>query len=180
MNKRLCGSIFAASLAVSPFAYSATDGSLGATSEGSFNISLVLTDIIVISGLSDFLNLTYSPGSDVTDTDTHCVYSNASSGTFEVNASSTNEGAGGTFRLVNGANTIEYSFTYNGVAMTSDFTQTSFNNNGGSGFAADATDTDCSTNGFNMSYAISIPEANIQAAPQATYTDTVTILVQPI
>ena len=164
---------------VSP-AFAATDGTLGSTSSGELNVSLVLTDIVIISGLSDFLNLTYSPGSAVTASDTHCVYTNATSGTFEVNAYSDNEGAGGIFRLVSGANTIAYNFNYDSNAMTSDFTQSTFDDNGGLGFVADTTDQDCTTHGDNMSYDISIPEANIQAVPQATYTDTVTIMVQPL
>jgi len=157
----------------SSVAFSATDGSLAATSTGDFDINLTLGSLIQISSLDD-MTLTYTPGAAATNTESFCVYTNAASGTYEVTASSANENAGA-FRLANGGNFIPYTLEYDTVTLTSSAT----NDNGGAGFAANTAAADCG-GAEPVDAVVTAAEADILAVPSGTYSDTVTLLVEPL
>ncbi len=152
--------------------FAATDGTLGATSQGDFDINLSVGDLIQISRLDD-VTLTYTPGSNATNSEDFCVYTNAASGTYNVTATSANAAAG-VFRLASGANFIPYALDYETVTLTSGVNS----NNGGAGYAANTTSNNCGASD-NATVDITVTEADILTQPSGNYSDTVTLLVSP-
>ena len=76
-------------------AFAATQGTLGATSTGSLNITLTIDALVQISALDDIPLGNYTGGANMTGADDLCVYSNT--GGYEITATG-DDGAGGGVR----------------------------------------------------------------------------------
>ncbi len=153
----------------------ATQGTLGATSTGTVGVQITIPSMVRVSGLSD---ITLAPSSVATDSmgsTTACVYSNSSTvGGYSVTATSAN-GSGGTFAASGGSSSLKYSATWNdgtGDANLTSGTQLT----GQTG--AHTTSTTCS-GGSNATFKVNFTATDMQAVSVGTYTDTVTLLVEP-
>ena len=136
-------------------------------------------DAVRISNLRDFF-FTAAVGVPPQQIDDICVYS--TTGAYTVTASSNGNGSGGPqFRMINAAATehvryyVEYrddTFSQNGDTLTHNVPSVTYTN-------ADTTSDNCS-GGVNSRIIINIDAPTFNAATPDTYTDTLTLLVQPI
>ena len=85
-------------------AFAASDGTLGATSQGSLNITVSINNLVQISHLNDIALGTYTGLGSMTGADDLCVYSN--NGGYDITA--TGNGASGAFRLIGASANIPY------------------------------------------------------------------------
>ncbi len=174
INKLGKGIALASLMAAAGTAYSATDGTLGATSTGSLDVRVEIADRVQISGLDDIDLGTYSGSGDLDGSDAFCVYRNGTGG-YEVTISSP-QADDGAFRLRSGDEFIAYSVTFNDEAeITGGSAVNSGDKLAGTGSATSVT---CG-NGSNASLGVSIAAVALQAAPTGVYTDTITLLVEP-
>jgi len=161
-------------LAAAGTAYSANDGSLGATSTGDLDVSVDIADRVQISGLDDIDFGAYAGFGDLDSNDAFCVYRNGT-GAYNVTISSA-EADGGTFRLSNGSDFIAYSVSFNDDADITGGTDVG----SGDTLAGNGSATSLTCGGAsNASLGVSIPENVLQAAASGAYTDTITLLVEP-
>lgn len=176
--------IFAATallLGGATIAVAATQGTVGATSSGTVNLSLTIPKLVRIFGLTDIALGTYGGTGDVTGSETFCVHNNASAGTYKIRATSTN-GTGTDFRLKSGSDFIVYDVTFddsttpaggtnldNAVEATGPYSGTKYT---GAGLGT------CSA--ANASIEVKALEAALQDANPGAYTDTLTLLVTPL
>ncbi len=178
MNKKLLAMATAASLGISGVAWSANDGTVGATSSGDVDILLVIPSLIqvLVEGNIDLGTFDPTAGVNETGSTGACVRTNGAT-TYDITATSANDNAGA-FRMSDGSgNFIEYTFNWAGGAMTSAV----LNDNGGVGFARDNAGpgfSACTPTG-NGRIDVDVPEANMLAAEAGNYLDTVTLLVAP-
>lgn len=168
------GIALASLLAAAGSAYSANDGSLGATSTGDLDVSVEIADRVQISGLNDIDFGAYAGSGDLNGGDAFCVYRNGT-GAYSVTITSA-EAAGGSFRLSNGTDFIPYSVSFNDDADIAGGSAVSAGDtlNG----AGHASSVSCGGSS-NASIGVSIAASALQAAPSGVYTDTITLLVEP-
>lgn len=174
INKLGKGIALASLLAAAGSAYSANDGSLGATSTGDLDVIVSVADRVQISGLNDIDFGAYAGTGGLDGNDAFCVYRNGT-GAYSVSIDSP-QADGGNFRLSDGSNFIAYSVTFNddadiagGSAVSSGDPLT------GTGSATSLTCGGAS----NASLGVSIAENDLQAAASGNYTDTLTLVVSP-
>ena len=161
--------VYGTAMAVSGVAFGATDGTEGATSTGTAEVSIVKGATVQITGLND-VTLTES-GTDYVAADNVCVYSTG----VPYNVTMTSSAASG-FQLTSGSNTLAYSVTWTDEdgtpATVSEGTPLT-----GQTSTGDAT---CSTSGgTNTNFEITVASADYTAAVAGSYTDTLTIVVAP-
>ena len=182
MNKKLLAMAVAAGIGMTGVASAATDGLVGATSEGSVDVLLVIPSLIqvVVEGNVDLGTFDPAAAADETGAIGACVRTNGAT-TYDITATSANASAG-VFRMADaggtGTNFIEYTFNWDGVTLTSG----TLNDNGGTGFARDNVGpgfSTCTATGNNKIDVV-VPEANMLGAEAGSYQDTVTLLVAPI
>lgn len=165
-------------------AYAATQGTLGATSTGTANISITKSVQAQISDISDMTATNWSIGDGaVTMTSNICIYS--STGSYKITA--TGNGASNAFTVASGGNTIPYTVTWNaggagglansGTALTTNVQSASFTN-------ASTSSATCSGGGSANDTArvivgISSGSMNAAASSATPYTGTLTMLVTP-
>lgn len=169
----IASALFAALLAATPFtrtAHAASQGTLGATSQGDIDITLTVPNLAQISRLDD-LSTTWT-GTAVALTENFCVFSTTRS--YTIQADSAN-GTGTTFRLHNSGNYIVYDVDWTDTAPT---TVNLDHGVPSATLASSATAVDCGP-GDNTSLTVNITAAAIAAQPAAVYTDTLTLLVTP-
>ena len=152
-------------------AFAATPGTTGFTSTGSIGISLTVLDDVKISNLAD-IPLTFS-GADVSGTSSACVYRYGDTGLYDVTGMGS--GAGNTYILTDGTNTVTYDVEFDdgsgfsslvsGVAMASE--------------NATNVDDDCATGGNNALIQVSIEAESVPVLPTTTYTGTLMLLLAP-
>ena len=169
----IASALFAALLAATPFtptAHAANDGTLGATSTGDIDITLVVPNLAQISRLDD-VGTTWA-GGNVTLNESFCVFSTTR--LYTIQADSAN-GTGTTFRLHNAGNYIPYEVDWTDTGGTPD------NMDHATPLASQATTAtavDCGA-ADNTTLTVSILGTDIAAVPAASYTDTLTLLVTP-
>jgi hypothetical protein len=158
-------------------AFTATQGTLGATSTGDFTITVTIPERVQVSYLQDIDFGSYGGSGALTDNYDLCVYSNT--GGYQITA--TGSGAANAFTITDGSDTIAYTLSWNDTTTTtgnqSITTGTALT--GQTTAAADATCSSGSSMSSNMY--VNIAEAALLAAtPSATpYSGTVTLLVEP-
>lgn len=161
-------------IAAAGSAYSAQDGSLGATSTGSLDVKVDVADRVQISGLNDIDFGAYAGTGALNGNDAFCVYRNGT-GAYSVSIDSPQADVG-SFRLSNGSDFITYSVTFNDAAdITGGSAVSSGDSLTGSGSATSLTCGGAS----NASLGVSIAENDLQAAASGNYTDTITLVVAP-
>jgi hypothetical protein len=157
--------------------FAATQGSVGTTSTGTFDISINIAPKVKISNLADVNFGTYSGSGDTDNSQDICAYSNT--GGYQVTA--TGSGAANAFTITDGTDTIDYTLKWNDETGTSGnaalTTGTPL-----TGQSSSAPDSGCNS-GSNLSanVLVHIEEAELLASnPSATvYSGTVTLLVEP-
>lgn len=165
-------------------AFAATQGTLGATSTGTVNISITKSVQAQISDLSDMTLVNWSVGDPaVTLFSNACIYS--STGSYKVTA--TGSGASNAFTVASGANTLPYTVIWNaggqgslantGTSLSTNVQSTSFSN-------ANTTSATCSGGGASNDTArviVNITQANMNSAASSStpYTGTLTMLISP-
>lgn len=164
-------------------AHAATQGTLGATSTGSANISVTKSVQAQISDIQDMTLSNWSVGGGaVTLHSDVCIYS--STGSYKVTA--TGSGLANAFTIASGLNTIAYSVTWNsggagnlantGTTLLSNVQSASLSN-------ASTTSATCSGGGANDTarVVVGITSLAMEAAASSStpYTGTLTMLITP-
>lgn len=173
--KRLA--VLAALMASPGLASAATQGSLGATSTGSVDISATVPGRVQISGLSDVVFGSVDPAVAASNAQDICVWSNTSGRAYDVTA--TGSGAANAFTLSDGTNSLAYSVEWAATAGQTSGTAlvpaTSL-----TGLASTATNPTCSSGpASSASLVVKMTAANLQAAVASSYTGTLTLVVAP-
>ena len=172
------------SMSLDVAAQAATQGTLGATSTGTANISITKSVQAQISDLSDMTLPSWSIGQGaVTLYSNVCIYS--STGSYKVTA--TGNGTSNAYTIASGSNTMPYSVVWNaggvgslantGTSLTTNVQSTSFTN-------ASTTSATCSGGGSANDTArvvVNIANTDISAAASSStaYTGTLTMLITP-
>ncbi len=155
-------------------------GTVGATSTGSLDISVDVEDLVRISGLSDIL-LTFdiTGTGDIIGSSTACIYRNGA-GDYSLNA--TGSGASSAFTIQNAAPaptaiayTVEWDDAVTGTAAAAVTSGTPLTGQTGANTVTD----DCSSGGANALVRVTVPRASLVAAPAGTYNGTLTLEVAP-
>ena len=180
MLKKLSLLTLAASATLfSSIAFSATDGTSDTTSTGSVDIQVTKGDGVRISDLQDF---DFGVGTTVPLKliDDICIYS--TTGSYNITVFSNGNGSGGTQLRMTSATTTEFiqyfaqfrpdTNSQSGNNLSHNIPSATYNN-------ADTVSDSCS-GGVNSRLIIEISEPSYNAATPDTYTDTLTLLVQPI
>ena len=155
-------------------------GEIGATSEGSLDVTILVPDLVLVNSLDD-VTLTYDPGAgDVVATEDFCIWSTPGI-TYDITFTSAN-GGGDFLALGGGGSDVEYLVAFASDSGSSSFeavTEGTALDNGGAGYSANTAATPGCTNP-NVSLQITAPETgNLDAAGADSYVDTLTLLVQP-
>ncbi len=169
----LIGLVGLGALLFSTTATAATDGSLGLTSTGTTDISIIKGDTAQITGLQDIVMVPWTTGDPApAGTSPACVYT--STGNYQMTATSAN-GIGGTFRLTDGLNFINYVVSWNdGVGGLTGVT----NGTPLAGLTGDAVSTNCG-GATPATVQVNISVAQMTGAPTGNYGDTLTVLIAP-
>jgi|GEM_PF-811099 len=163
--------------------YSATQGTLGATSTGSVTISVTKPARANISDLNDLTVASWVTGGGTQVlTDDVCVYSTRPSGGYTIRA--TGSGAASAFTLANGANLLAYTVIWNsggvgalantGTALTNNVTSATLTK-----AARDSSTCIGTVPGPTARLVVTILATALDAAVDGTYTGTLTLLITP-
>ncbi len=156
----------------------ATDGELGTTSTGTVPVALTMPAVVKISGLTNF-SFTYDSNvsGGLTGQQNFCVYTNNVSTEYGISITS-NTPSGSGFQLSDNGKTVAYSVLY---APTMDATTGFITMSPGkmeNGTGANATLLNCGdASKYVATLKVDIPEANLEAVPQGTYNDVLTLTV---
>ncbi|MEJ2393123.1 MAG: hypothetical protein P8019_17265 [Gammaproteobacteria bacterium] len=164
-------------IGVIAFAQAATNGTIGANSTGSMNLSVTVPKIIVITNITDPAAATFNGTNPVNLSGSLCVGTNSAAG-YSITATSANPGSSNTFNLSDGTNPVPYNVAW---ATTAGATTggTAFGSSGATLTFAGGSVPNIACSADNASVVISVPAANLQAVPASIYTDTLTLYVQP-
>jgi hypothetical protein len=154
-------------------AFAATQGTLGATSQGTLDITLTIDPLVQISALDNIALGTYTGGGNMTGADNLCVYSN--SGGYHITA--TGNGTGGAFELIGTTVNLPYTVEWatsagagSGTAMTAGATL--------AGQSGTFTTPDCGASD-NAQVIVTVDSNDLASAPTGNYTGILTLLVAP-
>lgn len=139
------------------------------------SFSVTLPKLIQVTKLQNFTFGAWSGSGNVQAARNFCIFRNGSGG-FSITASGSNNG-GGQFRLSSGSSLIPYRIEFSGSGSWFEATPGSALTGSTTGFKGHSI-RDCN-GGTNHSMRVTIPAANLAAAPSGNYADTVTIYVQP-
>lgn len=164
-------------------AMAATQGELGATSQGSLDLNVTKSARARISDLNDLTLASWVTGEgDVKLTDDVCVYSSKAQGGYTIKA--TGDGANSAFTLANGSEILPYSVTWNsggvgnladtGTALTTNVTTARL-----TGAARDSSSCTGANPGPTARVIVSMLATDMDAAIDGTYDGTLTLLVTP-
>lgn len=161
--------------------YAATDGNISFTSSvGTKNISITIPRLIKITGVDDVTFGSYGGSGNQEDTDSLCIF--ITSGNYDITATGSGDG-GTTFEVEDGANDIAYNVFWadDNVTLIGAATQLTHGSALGSQTGGNAINliTSCTGN-ENARVFVQMLEADLQAAPDGTYTGTLTLTVSPV
>lgn len=175
LNKIVAGFAFAATLTAGQ-AMAASQGTVGATSTGSTDVTLEIADRVQISGVDDIALGAWSGSGDMTGVSEFCVY-RSDAGNYKVTLTAST----GAFQLTSATTLDNIAFTAridddldasNGEALTY---------NTASAVALVGSNSYTCGGVENAELHVTFAEAALQAASTANdYTATVTVLVEPI
>jgi len=160
-------------------AYSATDGTVGATSTGSTTISITIPTLVRITDVQN-LNLgTFTGSGDLVADDSVCIYTNLAAATYKVTA--VGNGLASAFTLKNAANDIiPYSVFWNDQPNASGGVELSTGVASGTQDGANTNSQTCVGPGNNANFRVRVLEASLLASPPEVYTGTLSLLIEPI
>jgi hypothetical protein len=171
------GLLFGASMAGA-----ATQGSVGATSTGSVDLSILVPDLVLVNDLDDIV-INYARGAgDVTAVEPFCVWGSPGM-LYNITFDSLNPAATTVFTAVSGTDTVEYTVDFDDWTVGTSFSPVSQGvtlDNAGDGYiAANNEVPGCTTD--NAALRINAVETgNLIDAPAGAYTDTLTVVVAPL
>ena len=164
-------------------AIAATQGTLGATSTGSVNISVTKPAGADINGLTDLTLSSWTTGMGAqTLSEDVCVYSTRANGKYTIKA--TGSGASSAFTLANGSNLIPYAVSWDdsgvgalassGAALTTNVTS------GAKTHAArDSATCNGASPGATARLFVDLASSDLEGAVDGTYAGTLTMLITP-
>lgn len=162
--------------------FAATQGTTGATSEGTLDITLNVLDEVRISNLTD-ITLGDFVGADLTGSSDACIY-RSGTGLYQITAEGS--GAANAFELSDGGtNTVEYTVSFQevGAATSTDLTSGT-PVSGTAGDPASETcanpDPDPTAGPLNTAtISVTVAQGDLAALPAASYSGTLTLSVAP-
>jgi hypothetical protein len=165
------------SIALPGTAFAATQGTIGATSQGSVSISATIPARAQISGLTDVAFGTVDPSAAASQSENVCVWSNTSGKGYQVTA--TGSGAGNAFTLTDGTTTLPYSVEWAGSSGQSSGTALA-TGTALAGLSSTAANPTCSSGpASTASLIVKMTAASLQAAVASSYNGTLTLVVAP-
>ena len=163
--------ILVTALGVAASAHAASDGTLGATSVGESEVTLIKDNAVMITNVADLDLGTHSTtATSLTASDDVCVFN--STATYNVTVTSLN----GAFALTDGTNTIDYSLTW---ADSAGVPAPVLYNTTLPGLQGDRTSTNCN-GGTNAAFAVEVAALDFNTAAPGNYTDTLTLTIAPL
>jgi hypothetical protein len=163
---------------VSTHAFSAVDGTLGATSTATSLISVTVPSLYKITGIADIALGSYSGTGGLTGAEDVCVYSNAT-GAYHVVAtdSSTMSATGFSAQNAGATAQIPYTVKWNSATGTTGNAAVTYN----TALAATNASTTSQTcgGGNNANLQISMIATDLQAAAAGSYSTTISVLIEP-
>jgi len=161
-------------------AFAATQGTLGATSTGTTDVTLTIASQVRISDLNDFALGTYGGAGNLTGNDNVCAYTNVASGAYNITFTDNSEMTATQFAVENAGNTAEIPMEvrYNDVTGTAGNAVATYGTQMAS-TGANITADDCSAGGLSGNIQVTLLAADLQAAPADAYASTVTVLMEP-
>lgn len=173
--------ILLTSFASTPAISATADGTLGATSTATIDVTLTIAEQFQISGVAAFALGSRSAGAgDLQSNQDVCIYHNGD-GSYRVTFSDDSTGgtgAGYNIEDAGDANTVSYAVRFNDVTgtvgqiVTTDGTATAAQS------GANNQTTDCSTGGDSANIEVFMTGANLDAAPNGSYDSELTVLVE--
>lgn len=159
-------------------ANAATQGTLGATSQGSVVITATIDAKARISGLDDITFSSLDALTNASQSDNACVWSNTATKGYKIRASGS--GTGNAFTLANAATaTVPYSVAWATTTGATSGTALTTGTDSGT-LTSSATAPDCGA-GTNSTLLVSIAANDQQAMTSGdSYTGTLTLLVTPL
>jgi hypothetical protein len=157
----------------------ATDGTLGATSTGTSVVTLTIPQLYRISGVADLALGSYSGTGTMSGNDDVCVYSNGAT-TYGIQITDNTNMTSNTFAVEDAAHTkqIPMAVRWNSTTGTSGNVAVTYNTRLAA-TGANTSASDCSTGGNSANFQVNFIQADLQAASAASYSSTVTLLVEP-
>ena len=152
----------------------AVDGTLGASSTGSSEVTVTKENLVQITGVDDLdLGAYTSTATNLSLSDALCVYS--STAAYKLTVTSANN----SFQLedVSSSSVIPYDLTWaDSSGAISPVEHGNIINN----LLGSQTDTSCSDrSGTNATFTVSVVAADFNGADPGTYSDTLTLMIEP-
>ena len=156
-------------------ALAATQGNLDTTSEGTSDVTIIKQNAVQLTKVDDldFGNVGFM-ASDTTLSDDVCVFSS----TTDYNVTMSSGQGPGAFAVADGGNSIPYTVSWTDGTTTATDPVVS-GTQIADDFTGDDADPDCG-GGTNASFSVTIGAAGFNAAPTGSYSDTLTLLVEPL
>lgn len=162
----------AVALSASGVVTAATDGTLGATSTGESIVTIIKQNAVQITNVGDISLGTHAAlAADQSGSDAVCVFS--STGGYSVTATSAN-GTGAFSLNDGGTNDIAYTVTWQGAGAAVPLAE----GTALIGQTGDSGSVNCS-GGTNATFEVTVAAALFNAAAPGSYSDTLTLLVEP-
>jgi len=159
--------------------FSATEGSLGATSTGSSDLTITIGYLVRITGLNAIDFGTYDFSSVISEDDDVCVYTNDSSGEYTVTA--TGDGDGNRFQISDGTDLVDYDVYWNDESGTTGNVKLTSQMTSGTQTGASTTSEICfGVGGPTANVQIRIGQASITPVPAGDYAGVLTLLIEPV
>lgn len=178
--KKIAQTLSIAALIASPVAMAATQGTAGSTSTGTAQVQVTKGDGTRISDMNDFNFGVGNTAPTAKQIDDVCIFS--TTGSYRLTATSQGNGSGGTqFRMVDTATNehIRYFVEFRNDTASQNGTGLSHNVTSATFTGANTTDDTCGGT-LNARLILEIDAATFNAATPSTYTDTLTIVVEPV
>ena len=175
---RSLSTIAALVLATNVSVAATTDGTLGASSPGTADVSLTIDEKFQISGMTAFTFGSWSGTGDLTQNDDICIYHNGD-GSYKVTITDNS--------VLSAGFAVEDAADANEIAMSVNFNDETGTTGSiavvdGTATAAQSGANTASTNcggGNSANIEVVVAEADLNAAPAGAYDSQITVLVEP-
>jgi hypothetical protein len=160
-------------------ALAATQGTLGSTSTGTSLISLTIPTLYKITDVADIALGTYSGSGTMSGNDDLCVYSTGST-SYHVQMTDDATNTPANFAVDNAGHTVSIPMAvkWNSTTGTAGNSAVTYNT-AFAGTNANTSAADCSVGGKSANVQVNFIQADLQAAPAAPYSTTLTMIIEP-
>ena len=162
------------SMPVSVFA--ANDGNLDTTSTGDTFITLGVSNLVRITGISDLNFGTYDGNGNFSRDDDVCVWTNQTGGNYKVLAQG--DGASHAFTVSAGADPLPYAVRWNNATGTSGNSALTADTISGVFSGASTTSSICA-GGDTANFQVVFSSSNLLGARPGVYTGVLTLVISP-